>query len=247
MLKLKGHITGFIKRIENLISSFQANKFEKTLVKDSIKYSFLRTNEHILWDNVHILNKLIRNNKDGSIVECGVEAGHSLVFFQKIVEHYNLNNCKIYGFDTFEGTPEPKDFDINAENKPMKIEYQRKLNPDGTSGWNNSSFEEVKKNFSENTKMINNLVLVKGRVEQTLQNKDNIPEKILILKLDANLYEATKIELEKLFPKIQKGGVLIVDNYGIYKGIKKAVDEYFISQNYKIKYSFLTKRVIVYV
>ena len=46
-------------------------------------------------------------------------------------------------------------------------------------------------------------------------------------KIDAPLYEATKIELEKLYPKIQKGGVCIIDNYGTYKGIKKAVDEYF--------------------
>ena len=104
-----------------------------------------------------------------------------------------------------------------------------------------------KKNFNENTNPNNNLILIKGKVEDTLLDENNMPEKISILKLDTPLYEATKIELEKLFPKIQKGGVLIVDNYGTYKGIKKAVDEFFYSKNYVISYYALTRRVIIYV
>ena len=42
--------------------------------------------------------------------------------------------------------------------------------------------------------------------------------------------EGTKIELEKLFPKVQKGGAVIVDNYFNFKGVKKATDEYFASK-----------------
>ena len=62
-------------------------------------------------------------------------------------------------------------------------------------------------------------------MEDTLLDKNNIPEKISILKLDTSLYEGTKIELEVLFPKVQNGGVIIVDGYNKFKGVKKAVDE----------------------
>ena len=240
-------IIAAIKRFQNLISKFQANKFENLLVKECLNYSFCRTNEHQLWSNIHIFNKLDKSNINGSIVECGVEDGHSLVFFQKLLEHYNQTNFKTYGYDTFEGVPEPTDQDVNALNLPMKIEYETRLKDDGSSGWNNVSFEEVKKNFYENTNKVENLVLVKGKVEDTLINESNLPSKIILLKLDAPLYEATKIELEKLFPRIQKGGVLIVDNYGTYQGIKKATDEYFKSKNYKLNFSILTKRVVVFV
>jgi O-methyltransferase len=45
--------------------------------------------------------------------------------------------------------------------------------------------------------------------------------------LDTDFYESTMIELEILFPRLQKGGILIIDDYGHWKGSKLAVDEYF--------------------
>ena len=37
-----------------------------------------------------------------------------------------------------------------------------------------------------------------------------------------------------LFPKISKGGVLIIDDYGFWQGAKQAVDEYISENNIKI-------------
>ena len=71
--------------------------------------------------------------------------------------------------------------------------------------------------------------MIKGKVENTLRNKQKLPKKISILRLDTDFYESTKIELEVLFPRLVKGGVLIIDDYGFWKGAKKAVDEYFFN------------------
>ena len=54
-----------------------------------------------------------------------------------------------------------------------------------------------------------------------------IPEKIALLRLDTDWYESTKHELTHLYPRLVSGGVLIVDDYGYWKGSRKAVDEYF--------------------
>lgn len=35
------------------------------------------------------------------------------------------------------------------------------------------------------------------------------------------------MELHVLYQLLVKGGVLIIDNYGYWQGVKKAVDEYF--------------------
>lgn len=88
------------------------------------------------------------------------------------------------------------------------------------------SLEEVKKNIIKNTN-IDNILLIKGKVENTLKIQKNLPKKISILRLDTDFYESTKIELETLFPRLVKRGVLIIDDYGYWKGSKKAVDEYF--------------------
>ena len=50
--------------------------------------------------------------------------------------------------------------------------------------------------------------------------------KISLLRLDTDFYDSTKIELETLFPLVVKNGVIIIDDYGHWKGQKKAVDEY---------------------
>ena len=62
-----------------------------------------------------------------------------LVFFHNLLVCNNINNINIYGFDTFEGVPEPKKYDLAKNNTPMLEQYNKKLNPDGSSGWNNVS------------------------------------------------------------------------------------------------------------
>ena len=72
-----------------------------------------------------------------------------------------------------------------------------------------------------------------------------LPKKISILKLDTCLYESTKVELEILFPRLQIGGTLIVDNYSNYQGVQEAVKEYFKKNNFKLKFDKLSGQVIV--
>lgn len=69
------------------------------------------------------------------------------------------------------------------------------------------------------------LEFVIGPVEETLITK--VPERIALLRLDTDWYESTRAELEYLYPRLVVGGVLIVDDYGHWKGARKAVDEYF--------------------
>ena len=104
----------------------------------------------------------------------------------------------------------------------------------------------VKENYVKNTENNENLILIKGKVEDTLLDKNNIPEEISILKLDTSLYEGTKIELEVLFPKVQNGGVIIVDGYNKFKGVKKAVDDFFASTNNIVKDYSISSRAIIF-
>ena len=58
-------------------------------------------------------------------------------------------------------------------------------------------------------------------------------KRISLLRLDTDWYES-KIELNLLYPKLSKGGILIIDDYNTWNGCKKAVDEYF--KNKKISF-----------
>jgi hypothetical protein len=108
-----------------------------------------------------------------------------------------------------------------------------------------SPLNEVIDNFKKNTLNAKNLICIKGPVERTLINKNKLPKKISILRLDTDFYESTKIELEVLFPLLENNGILIIDDYGCWQGAKKAVDEYFLNKKFTMFKIDITGRFII--
>ena len=73
---------------------------------------------------------------------------------------------------------------------------------------------------------------VAGDVEQTIPGV--VPEQISLLRLDTDWYESTRHELKHLYPRLIRGGVLIIDDYGHWKGARQAVDEYLAETGAKL-------------
>mgnify|MGYP006165501905 FL=1 len=86
---------------------------------------------------------------------------------------------------------------------------------------------KVKRNLRSNKVNLRNVKLIQGKVEETLFKKENLPNKISLLRLDTDWFESTNVSLNQLYPKLVKGGVLIIDDYGWNSGCKKAVDNFF--------------------
>ena len=82
-----------------------------------------------------------------------------------------------------------------------------------------------------------NVELIEGDLAESIPNYlINNPEfKIALLKLDMEIYESTSTVLDYLYPRILKGGVLILDDYNRYPGETKAVDDYFRGKNVPIR------------
>lgn len=198
----------------------EITNLEKKIIKKSKKFSmtgYLRMYS-LLWSFKHIINKKVT----GDFVECGVWKGGNLILLKNLLTNYSKNR-KIYGYDTFEGMPKPTKFDVKYDNRSgIKIykNFEKKK-----IKWGKASFDEVKSNLLKTCKNLKNINLIKGMVENTL--KKIVPKKISLLRLDTDFYESTKICLKILYPKLNKNGVLIIDDYGNWKGCRKAVDEYF--------------------
>lgn len=170
------------------------------------------------------------NKIEGDVVECGVWKGGSMMLVAKKLLELNNSSRKLYLFDTYEGMTSPSDNDIDLTNKSAKEIY---VNEDTKFNENNewcfSSVEDVKNNLRTTLYPENNTFFIKGKVEETLPDK-NI-QKIALLRLDTDWYESTKHELETLYDKLQIGGLLIIDDYGHWAGAKKAVDEFIKTNN----------------
>lgn len=172
----------------------------------------------------------VRKNKiGGDIVECGVWKGGNILGIIEYLQHHNITDKKVWLYDTFQGMTKPEDVDRDYTNKKaenmMNEPIVLALSP----------LEDVKKVLSESKFNEENIVYVVGDVSETLTQKENIPKKISILRLDTDWYKSTKDELNYLYPILEDKGVLIVDDYGHWQGSKLAVDEYFSEYDVKIE------------
>jgi hypothetical protein len=200
---------------------------------NSVKRFTLTSPERML-ALIESVRYVMKNQIPGDIVECGVWKGGSMMLIAKTLQELNNTNFHLYLFDTFEGTTKPtivdKDYLGNSMLETWEKEFEGKKKLPASADY--ASIDEVQKNIFSTEYPKEKIHFIKGKVEETIVS--NIPEKIALLRLDTDWYESTKHELENLFPRLSSGGILIIDDYGHFKGSKKAVDEYF--EKNKIKY-----------
>ena len=181
--------------------------------------------------NYKIINYLEDNNIQGDIVECGVWRGGSCMLIALALMQRGNTSRKIYLYDTYSGMTEPTEKDDSAiDNRHasllIKEMRENKKYKYGTSNWCEASIEDVKENLKSTGYPLENLFFVKGDVNDTLK-EPIVNQLISFLRLDTDWYDSTKIELEKLYPKLVDKGVLVVDDYYRWQGSKQATKEYF--------------------
>jgi hypothetical protein len=163
----------------------------------------------------------------GEIIECGVFKGASYLRFAMFREIFgNPFSKKIIGFDTFSEFPETTfQDDTKARNKFIS-----------SAGSDSISKEQLLK-ILDNKGLNKHVDLIEGDITETVPSyvKANPELKISLLNLDTDIYEPAVTILEHLYPKITKGGILMLDDYGTHPGETKAVDEYFKNKTVEIK------------
>jgi hypothetical protein len=180
-------------------------------------------------------------DSDGVYVECGVAAGAQIIAMAE-----GAPNKIIHAFDSFEGIPMPSNRDDQMPGiKYLTKDEQLALPEPGkqelkSSGATVISLDSFLQNISrlENK---DNVVIHKGWFENTVEHNDI--DKISILRLDGDLYNSTMVCLKHLFPKVIKGGIVIIDDWQL-GGCQMACKDYFFSIN--IKPNYLTISNICY-
>jgi O-methyltransferase len=163
---------------------------------------------------------VIEREVAGDVVECGVFAGGSAMLAALTLQRLGDDTRRVWLYDTFTGMSEPTAQD-GAE---ARAEWER--NQRGAVNlWCYTSRADVEKNMASTGFDPDRLVFVPGKVEDTIPA--SAPERIGLLRLDTDWYESTYHELVHLYPRLQSGGVLIVDDYGHFEGARAAVDRYF--------------------
>lgn len=190
---------------------------------------------------VRAVDYVLQNNISGALVECGVFQGGNAVAMMRALLAADNTDRDLYLYDTFEGFPKPEEIDYEYFVGPA-LETWKKFkkpgdNSDLSSDWLRYPLELVRERLHGIGYPISRIKLIKGLVEETIPAA--APERIALLRLDTDFYRSTKHELDHLYPRLQRGGVLIIDDYGALHGARVATDE-FLSEN---RIAFLPVRI----
>ena len=203
------------KDFQNIYSKVGTRKSKYTLTSMERCYSLYKTIQYI-----------VKGNVLGDIVECGVWRGGSAMLAALTLIENKQTHRKIYLYDTYEGMSEPTDKDIDLHGTPYRLIWEKEKERLTVS------LDEVKENMSSTGYPKENIIFVKGMVEDTIPN--TVPNQVALLRLDTDLYESTYHELIHLYPKVTPHGVIIIDDYGHFQGAQEATDKYFNQESQKV-------------
>jgi hypothetical protein len=163
----------------------------------------------------------------GALVECGVWKGGSMMACAMALQHLCATDRQLYLFDTFAGMPPPTPDDLDHHGNAAASFFAR-FTSKSRGNWCEAPLREVEFNMAQTGYPPERVSLVEGDVLDTIPQQ--APEQIALLRLDTDWYESTKHELAHLYNRVSPNGVVIIDDYGHWRGAKKAVDE-FIATN----------------
>ncbi len=160
---------------------------------------------------------LVSAGIEGDIAECGVWRGGSMMVVARTLLEEGDTSRTLHLYDTFTHMPPAGDRDVDfptdAASAPAPLEAYSYL-----------PFDEVRAALAGTGYPSGQMRFVQGMVEETLPAQ--APERLALLRLDTDLYRSTRHEMEHLFPRLADGGVLIIDDYGDFVGVRQAVDEF---------------------
>ena len=147
-------------------------------------------------------------NVKGSVIECGVFRGFGLMTWahlSAVLEPANLTR-RIYGFDSFAGFPSVSGNDANPVKSPVAGELAA------------NSFDELSRLIEIHDQdrflgHIDKVHLIKGDLVETVPKfvADHQHLVVSLLFMDVDLFEPTKVAVEKFVPRMPKGAVLAFD------------------------------------
>jgi len=180
-------------------------------------YEQIREYTVVSKNRLFMLCQLLRyaNRLDGDIAEVGVYKGGTAKLIAKTAKNKN-----IYLFDTFSGIPQ-----ITTE-----IDFHK------TKDFADTSLHSVKTLLRD----CPNVTFYQGIFPDTASAIEN--KQFSFVYIDVDLYRSVKDCLEFFYPRIARGGVMVIDDYDswAWPGVKKAVLEFLTD---KKEYPIITTEI----
>jgi O-methyltransferase len=177
----------------------------------------IRRNTLVGPERIQNLSRLAQRIEDeripGDVVECGVYKGGTAAILARSATRSSLPRT-VWLFDIFKGMPPASPAD----------------GPEADSWVGNlvSSPTRVEKLLRRTGADLSRVRIVPGLFQDTFPSV-RIPQ-IALLNIDADWYESVKLCFDTFYDAVVPGGFISLDDYGVWPGCRRAVDEFFQSR-----------------
>ena len=162
---------------------------------------------------------------DGCVVECGTWRGGMIAGIADVLGPER----RYFLYDSYEGLPP-----AGKDDGEGAVYWQS--NTTSPTYYDNCTASEDEARTAMSRSAARDYQIVKGWFEQTLPVAGPT-EPIALLRMDADWYESTVSILDNLASRVVPGGMIIVDDYYVWEGCTKAVNEYAARNNWQIRES----------
>jgi O-methyltransferase len=150
----------------------------------------------------------------GDLIETGVWRGGAGIVMRAVLAAYDVGDRTVWLADSFAGVPAP-----DSRRHPADAGYRLHRYEELAV-----SVQRVRANFDRYCLLDDQVRFVEGRFRDTLPTLKGHPWSLI--RLDGDLAESTHDALENLYPSLSPGGYVIVDDYGVVRACRTAVDEF---------------------
>lgn len=160
------------------------------------------------------IRRIVDDAIPGDLIETGVWRGGSAIFMRAVLKQLDDAKRQVWVADSFEGLPKPTNDHDRADQA-----WDMSANP-----YLAVSLEQVRANFARFGLLDEQVRFLKGWFRDTLPGAPI--ERLALLRLDGDMFEATMDGLVNLYAKVSPGGFVIVDDYGSWPACRLAVDQF---------------------
>lgn len=184
-------------------------------------------NPPTLVNTLELCQRAIMQGVPGDFVECGVFKGaHPAIMSRVLLDSGEDERRMVHLFDSFEGIQESGPRDDHTITDCIGVGQNRLR----TTGVSSASAESVKEHLDRWGVYHRGVKFWPGWVQHTLPGAAawfhaNL-RPIAVLRIDVDVYEATRTVLRYLEPCVPVGGFIIVDDYAL-TGCRAACDDHY--------------------
>lgn len=145
----------------------------------------------------------------GDLIEAGVWRGGAIIFMRALLEAHGVATRQVIAADSFAGIPQSERFKHDQVNK-------------WTDRWE-ASLADVRGAIARFGLLDAQVELLEGYFADTLPSLTG--RTFALIRLDSDSFDSTETSLEFLYPLLNKGGAVIVDDWHLI-GCRIAVDTF---------------------